>query len=466
MNASARRREIRAAIGTFLAAALIATVAVVLAGCGSTSPGTTTPGTSPSTTAPAMTVKVFFHKGSPNDPAQVTAVTRTVPRTAQVPAAALTQLLAGPTAAERNAGYWSFFSDRTAQMLRSLRIASGVAHADFKDFSKIIPNASSSFGSAALMAELDTTLRQFSSVRSTMYSFNGDDRAFYDWLQMAPPAEAGGAVAAARDFLRQIAGMQDLVPSGTRWVSTGVFQVDLRSGSATGPVTTVLLAEGTTSWMPVSAETAAIRVDEPRRLQRITSPVTISGQSSTFEGQFLTRVLQDNGGTFTELGRTNTITGGSTGMAPFHGQVSFTRPSAVTGWLVLTYQSAKTGATEGATAVQVRFTTVHAAPPRIEGMQVTSGQPIKDGWLMLPDGPGTLTIAVQTTGAERVKLYITPTGTGTAPFAKLIGESTVVNGTATLTWHYADEPLSDHITVVATGPGGRAEDAPFNIAHP
>lgn len=465
MNAPARRREIQAVIGTFIAAAVVATVAVVLAGCGSKSPGTATPGTPPSATAEMMTVKVFFHKGSRNDPAHVTAVTRTVPRTAQAATASLTQLLAGPTAAERNAGYWSFFSDRTARMLRSVRIASGVGYADFQDFSKVIPNASSSFGSAALMAELDATFTQFSSVRSTRYSFNGDVSAFYEWLQMAPPAETATAVGAARDFLRQIAGMDDLVSSGTRWTSTGILEVDLRSSSGAGPVTAVLLAEGATSWSPISAETAAIRVDEPRRLQLITSPVTVSGQSSTFEGQFSTRVLQDNGGTFTELGRTNTITGGSTRMARFHGQVSFGRPDGVTGWLVMTYQSAKTGATQGATAVQVRFTG-HAAPPVVKSVKVTSGQPIKDGWLMLPAGSGAATIVVQTTGAERVKLYTTPTGTGTAPFAKLIAEGPVVNGTATLTWRYADKPLTSHVTVVATGPGGQAEDTAFNIAHP
>jgi hypothetical protein len=43
-------------------------------------------------------------------------------------------------------------------------------------------------------------------------------------------------------------------------------------------------------------------------------------------------------------------------MAPFRGQVSFRQPAgAGTGWVVLTYQSAKTGATAGATAAPVQF---------------------------------------------------------------------------------------------------------------
>lgn len=79
------------------------------------------------------------------------------------------------------------FLPATGQLLRSVRIANGVAHVDFHDFSKVIPNATSSFGSAALLAELDGTLTQFGTVRSTVYSFEGDVDAFYLWLQLTPP---------------------------------------------------------------------------------------------------------------------------------------------------------------------------------------------------------------------------------------------------------------------------------------
>ena len=131
--------------------------------------------------------------------------------------------------------------------------------------------------------------------------------------------------------------MEGLAAGATRLVSAGVIEVDLRSDSGTGPVTTVTLQRGTSSWVPVGARTPAIRADEPMPGRAITSPVTVAGQSSPFKGQLAARVLQAGGGTVTILGHTNAIMGGSTGMAPFRGQVSFTRPAGGTGtvWVVM-----------------------------------------------------------------------------------------------------------------------------------
>ena len=48
-------------------------------------------------------------------------------------------------------------------------------------------NASTSAGSALLLAQLDATLTQFPTVEATRYSFDGDQEAFYSWLQLAVP---------------------------------------------------------------------------------------------------------------------------------------------------------------------------------------------------------------------------------------------------------------------------------------
>lgn len=96
-------------------------------------------------------------------------------------------LLRGPTAAERRRGYGGWFSSRTTGMLRSVRIADGVAFVDFANFSRIIGNASSSCGSSLLLAQLDRTAKQFPTVCRTVYSFNGSVRAFYEWLQLVRP---------------------------------------------------------------------------------------------------------------------------------------------------------------------------------------------------------------------------------------------------------------------------------------
>jgi len=45
------------------------------------------------------------------------------------------------------------------------------------------------------LAQLNTTARQFSSVRRAVYSFEGDRHAFYEWLQRGSPSRelaAGG----------------------------------------------------------------------------------------------------------------------------------------------------------------------------------------------------------------------------------------------------------------------------------
>jgi hypothetical protein len=156
-------------------------------------PATVAPGTTTAPTLKVMTVKVYFHERTPSaesDPRRVVPVTRTVPRSPKVATAALTELLRGPSARERAAGYWSFFSADTAGMLRGVRVDAGTAVADFHDFRRVIPNASSSYGSAALLAELDTTLGQFPTVKRTLYAFDGNVAAFYEWLQLAPPAWA------------------------------------------------------------------------------------------------------------------------------------------------------------------------------------------------------------------------------------------------------------------------------------
>jgi hypothetical protein len=57
---------------------------------------------------------------------------------------------------------------------------------DFKDLRDVIPNASSSCGSAGLLAQLDSTAMQFGATR-TLYSIDGNPQTFYEWLQRSVP---------------------------------------------------------------------------------------------------------------------------------------------------------------------------------------------------------------------------------------------------------------------------------------
>jgi hypothetical protein len=114
-------------------------------------------------------------------------IEREVERSPAVLQEALEQQLAGPTpdeGAER--GVTSFFSQETAGMLRGVTVdPDGHAIVDFGDFSGIIPNASSSLGSALLLGELNATVFQFPTVRSVEYRFDGSCDAFANWLQFS-----------------------------------------------------------------------------------------------------------------------------------------------------------------------------------------------------------------------------------------------------------------------------------------
>lgn len=434
------------------------------------------PTVSSSTRSPAanlMTFMVYFHRGEAGDPDDVVPVVRTVPTTETEATAALTELLAGPTDAERDAGYWSSFNSATAGMLRTVRVANGVAHVDFRDFSPSMRNVSTSFASKALMAELDTTLKQFPTVTSTLYSFNGDITAFYSWLQLAPPIDtpnnAAPAIATARQFLTKVVGMNRPVEGPVRWLGNGLVEVTFYARSPSGqPVpalaTIVSVQRGAKHWSVIGTRASDILVDSPTRGQLISSPVLVQGQAHAFEGTVTVQVLEDQQSTPTELG-SGFVTGASDRLAPFSGQIAFTRPDGGSGWIIFTEESAANGEVIVATSVQVGFAG-KAVPPVVTDLRWTPAFPVQDGWLHLPADGDTVTFTVQTQATDRLEFYLTPTGTETAPLTELIGTGTKTGETFTFTWHYPDYPLLAHFGLVAIGPGGRTELMPFNVYRP
>jgi hypothetical protein len=93
-------------------------------------------------------VNVFAPRGAPGtNCARVLPLARRVAKPA-VLTGAMRALVAGPTTSERARGYGGWFSARTAGSVRSVRISRQIAYVDFRDFSRLIPNASSSCGSA------------------------------------------------------------------------------------------------------------------------------------------------------------------------------------------------------------------------------------------------------------------------------------------------------------------------------
>jgi hypothetical protein len=107
---------------------------------------------------------------------------------------ALEELLAGPTDTERAEGYGGWFSSETAGMLRSVEIVAGTVMVDLGDLRPVIPNASTSCGSSALLAQLDTTtLTAAEGAVSVIYLLEGEHDVFYEWLQLVPPGQASSS---------------------------------------------------------------------------------------------------------------------------------------------------------------------------------------------------------------------------------------------------------------------------------
>jgi hypothetical protein len=132
-------------------------------------------------------VRIYAPRGDPGTRCDRVFALRRAVRPPAVLTGAMRALLVGPTRAERRAGYGGWFSSRTSGMLRSVRLSRGIAQVDFRNFSRVIPNASSSCGSSLLLTQLDRTATQFPTVRRAVYSFDGSRRAFYEWLQRSPP---------------------------------------------------------------------------------------------------------------------------------------------------------------------------------------------------------------------------------------------------------------------------------------
>jgi len=180
------KRRVSASPSTLVATVVaLAALAGFAGGCAApTEPPTAT--SSPSATSPAAEVRVFFIPGGSDPCGTVAPVVRKVGRPV-TPAIALRELLAGPTVEETAAGFTSLFGPPTADALLGVVVVDGIARVSFRDLRRIIPNASSSCGSAALLGALDATLAQLPGIRGARYSFGGDEAAFYEWLQMAPP---------------------------------------------------------------------------------------------------------------------------------------------------------------------------------------------------------------------------------------------------------------------------------------
>ena len=134
-----------------------------------------------------QTIKVYFNNDA-NDCSSLAPLERAVPKIKDIETIALKNLFRGPSEDEKKAGHTSFFSAETSGILLSFHGAEGTAYVNLTDIRETIPNASSSCGSAMLLAEMDATIKQFGTYSNTLYAINGSSQDFYEWLQMETPA--------------------------------------------------------------------------------------------------------------------------------------------------------------------------------------------------------------------------------------------------------------------------------------
>lgn len=111
-------------------------------------------------------------------------LTRSSPLTANDAFTALEALFLGPTPEERSQGYRSFFSERTAGLLKGLKIKAGTAYLDLYDRRDELSGVTSSCGSAEFFSQIQRTLGEFPTIERIIFAIEGNPSVFYDWMEL------------------------------------------------------------------------------------------------------------------------------------------------------------------------------------------------------------------------------------------------------------------------------------------
>lgn len=121
-----------------------------------------------------MSVNAYFGNTifNPNqiDCSKVYVVERKTAKSSQTATAAIKELLKGPTEAERAQGYASAINSGTE--LKSIKIQNGIATIDFNNM--LGAGVAGSCRVGAIRAEIEETLKQFSTIKSVVISIEGN----------------------------------------------------------------------------------------------------------------------------------------------------------------------------------------------------------------------------------------------------------------------------------------------------
>jgi spore germination protein GerM len=364
------------------------------------SPTTTAPGLPPATAETSTTqVSVWLAKGE-----TLEAVPRTVPRVPGIGAEAVKALLAGPTAAESRAGYTTAVPKGT-RFLGLVIDGAGIAKVDL---SRDFESGGGSLGLTMRLAQVTCTVNQFPTVKGVRFALAGELVSVFSgngivldkpvtcdsyrevlgrpatpapfagiWpfaTQAELDAYAAGSertyrdpVATARDFMTKYVGMDNPVDFPTRTTGPGTVEVPMgpRYGEGRTPlpnprarftvVVRQLGPQASGPWTVVEVTASDIVVVTPKALDRITSPVRLTGQAHAFEGTVDVEIREDGMLAGRSLGE-GFVTGGGDTRRPYSGDIPFRSPSKPAGAVVYTEMSAADGQNIlQAAVVRVRF---------------------------------------------------------------------------------------------------------------
>jgi len=349
---------------------------------------TTTAGSGSATTAPASTqVSVWLVKGE-----TLESVNRTVPKVPGIGAEAVKALLAGPTAEETQAGFTTAIPKDT-RFLGLVIDAAGIAKVDL---SRTFESGGGSLGLTMRLAQVTCTLGQFPTVKGVRFALAGElvsvfsgngiviDKPVtcesYRELLARPGTQAAFAgiwpfatqseldayaassertyrdpVTTARDFMTKYVGMDNPVDFPTRTTGPGTVEVPMgpRYGEGRTPLAnprarfTVVVrqlgGQGSSGpWTVVEVVAPDIVITTPKALDRITSPVRLTGQAHAFEGTVNVEVREDGMLAGQSLGK-GFVTGGGDRRAPYSGAIAFRTPTKPAGAVVHIERSAADG---------------------------------------------------------------------------------------------------------------------------
>jgi hypothetical protein len=171
-------------------------------------------------------------------------------------------------------------------------------------------------------------------------------------------------VRTAVGFMRSYGGMEKPVGgefrerrSGTEPRDDGEVEVRPKVGSPF--VTTVTVRRTGEAWVVVAAKARKVSLESPVALDLVSSPLLVSGTSSSFEGNVIVQVKEDGMGPEEFLGQEPLVGGAGEALEPFQGRVKFRTPTKPAGAVVTLTDSAEDGTIEQLSAVRVRFE--HAA---------------------------------------------------------------------------------------------------------